>query len=169
MKDDKEILKKSSKHHYCTKRFMVICVFTRNEIRNYEEYKDEFFAMGFDSKKDQGDFVVLYEALKVYKIIYGHLEVPFKWHIKAKDIRYPEEGIRGKNLGSRVNSIRHLNSYRRYRKELLAIGMTFCKPLLPFHKFKEALLLYKTNYMEIMRFLLILQIPQYLKIEYILK
>jgi len=49
---------------------MVICVFTRNEIRNYEEYKDEFFAMGFDSKKDQGDFVVLYEALKVYKIIY---------------------------------------------------------------------------------------------------
>jgi len=45
---------------------------------------------GFDYDKRVGDFDLLMESLLVYKSIHGDVDVPKKFIIAEKDMRYPE-------------------------------------------------------------------------------
>jgi len=110
----------------------------------YKEHKEELLAIGFDYDKQVGDFDLLLEALLVYELIHGDLEVSYDFVIEEDDERYSEQvRKRHGNLGSRVYSIQRIDSYAQYREELLAIGISFTFKPVPFPVFKEALETYK--------------------------
>jgi hypothetical protein len=98
-------------------------------IRNggaYEEQKSYLASIGFDFGSQFTSWEELSAALSAYRQLYGDLEIPRDFRVPINDSSWAQ-GLWGMNLGCTVSNIRHLKTWKRYHKELKALGVSFEK------------------------------------------
>lgn len=91
------------------------------------------------------EYIHVLGALKAFKSIYGHINVPGKFEVPSDDSNYPKESW-GLALGNTLHNIKAGRSYADHKAELEALGITFTlekKARLHFDAIYAALIAYK--------------------------
>lgn len=99
----------------------------RNDEQCYIDLKNRLPALGLDHTKPRrrpSDFKLVEEALMMYKLEHGHINVPQNFTIPLNDSLYPAE-MSGFKLGQVVNGIRNLGYYSEHKKRLKQLGFDF--------------------------------------------
>ena len=104
--------------------------------KNFGAHREEFEAMGvnFEPLKQYKSFEVLLRALKTYKDIHGHLDIPYCYKVPLKeedvtpgdakekdehwDARWEDE-MAGMPLGMRLYDVRYRGTFKERREELI--------------------------------------------------
>jgi hypothetical protein len=97
---------------------------TVNGIRykeNFENYKDELNALGFEWKPKERHWECVYLALRTYKLIFGHLNIPISFIVPDDDSQWPSETW-GISLGRTAYQIRLRGYFKDHKDDLDSIG-----------------------------------------------
>lgn len=97
----------------------------KGQYSSNPEYLQKLEVLGFvwETGRDKRGFGHIYGALQVYKLVYGHLNVPVNFVVPYED-PWPTE-IGGMKLGIRVNHIRNRGDWAQYRHALDQLGFVW--------------------------------------------
>lgn len=96
-----------------------------NHIRNhdnYEDYREELLAMGFEFDPMKARFQRYFRALQRYQTVFGHLNIPLRYIIPKGSIEFDEE-CWDMRLGLVCWNMRNLGYFAEFADQLKPLGI----------------------------------------------